>query len=250
MGTALMITGQNGLWQQVRLPDGYQGWVHGGLLQLGDDGLIRRWSRGARILVVSPWTMVYSKRTRTSPPVSDVVIGTRLRPLGESPRWLEIGLPDERKGWLARSDTIDTAKLVHLQGGTPEEICRTARSFLGLPYLWGGTTPKGFDCSGFVQTVFRLNGHSLPRDACQQFQRGGDICSKSELAAADLLFFKAAGADRITHVAIHLAGGQFIHCSDFVRINSFNRSAGDYDASLEAQYVGAKKIVGGPDGTC
>lgn len=251
MGTAVTILDRRGQkWQQIRLPDGYEGWIHGGLLQLGDETMVQRWSREASILITVPWALIYSKRTLRSDPVSDAVIGTKLRLIKESPRWLRVGLPDDRQGWLARRDTTRESHLTHPEGGNRQDILRMARRFLGLPYLWGGLSPKGFDCSGFTQTVFGLNGYRLPRDAYQQYRCGQEISSREDLVAADLLFFQGSGADRITHVAIHLSGEQFIHCSDFVKINSLSSSASDYDASLEQHYVGARRIMEGKNGAC
>jgi cell wall-associated NlpC family hydrolase len=194
--------------------------------------------------------MVYSQRSPHSDPVSDVVIGTRLCRVDESTRWLRVRLPDDRQGWLARHDTTRGIHLIHPEGGTRQDILRLARRFLGIPYLWGGLTPKGFDCSGFTQTVFGLNGYPLPRDAYQQFRCGQKIPFRKILAPADLLFFQASGAKRVTHVAIHLGRERFIHCSDLVKTNSLNPSASDYDASLEERYVGARRIVGGKNGAC
>jgi cell wall-associated NlpC family hydrolase len=182
--------------------------------------------------------------------VSDAVIGTELRLIERSRRWSRVALPDERQGWIADRDISDPAGLIHLDGGRPEEVLRTAFSFRGFPYLWGGTTPKGFDCSGLVQTVFRLNGFRLPRDAYQQQTCGQEVADQKELKPADLLFFRARGGNRIAHVAIHIQGGQFIHCSGWVKINSLDRSAGDYEASLRDQYAGAKRVMGGLAGRC
>jgi len=251
MGTVVsVLTRRPQKWIRVRLPDGYKGYIHKGLLQLVDDRLVRRWTRQADTLVTVPWTLIYSRRSPHSDPVSDVVVGTRLCRVEESTRWIQVRLPDSRQGWLARHETTRFSHLIHPEGGTPGDIIRLARRFLGIPYLWGGLTPKGFDCSGFTQTVFGLNGYQLPRDAYQQFRCGQKIRSRKELAPADLLFFKGSGAKRISHVAIHLAREQFIHCSDLVKINSLNPSASDYDASLEEHYVGARRIVGGKNGAC
>jgi cell wall-associated NlpC family hydrolase len=194
--------------------------------------------------------MIYSRRSSRSHPVSDVVIGTRLCRVDESALWIRVQLPDDRQGWLARHETTRGADLIHSKGGTPWDILRLASRFIGIPYLWGGLTPKGFDCSGLTQTVFGLNGYPLPRDAYQQFRCGQKISSREDLAPADLLFFQGSGARRITHVAIHLAGERFIHCSNLVKTNSLNPSARDYDAALEQIYVGARRIVGGKNGTC
>jgi len=246
MGTVVSVLSRRlQTWLRIRLPDGYKGYIHKGLLCLGNDRMVRRWARQADVLVTAPWALIYSQRSPHSDPVSDVVIGTRLCLVEAGARWLRVQLPDNRQGWLARRETTVGADLIHPEGGMPRDILRLARRFLGIPYLWGGLTPKGFDCSGFTQTVFGLNGYPLPRDAYQQFRCGQKIRSRKDLVPADLLFFKASGAKRVTHVAIHLARDRFIHCSDLVKINSLNPSASDYQASLDQNYVGARRIVGG-----
>lgn len=250
LGMSLEVLDQRQDWRYVRLPDGHMGWVNELLLQIGERELIQRWENGPKVMVTSPVALILSQRHLSATPVSDAVIGTKLLLEARGSRWNRVILPDERRGWIAHRDTVDRRNLIHLEGGTPEDILRTARSFTGFPYLWGGTTPKGFDCSGFVQTVFGLNGFPLPRDAYQQFTRGAEVLRRQELRPADLLFFRARTAHRITHVAIHIKEGQFIHCSGYVRTNSLNRSAGDYHASLESKYAGAKRIVGDLSGQC
>lgn len=250
MGMALEILDQHQNWRSARLPDGYVGWVNELLLQIGGEELVQQWEAGPKVMVTSQVALILAQRRHTSTPVSDTVMGTELILLDEGQRWSCVALPDGRRGWIAHRDTADVRNLIHLEGGSSEEILRTARSFTGLPYLWGGTTPKGFDCSGFVQTVFRLNGFLLPRDAHEQFTRGEKVPGRQELRPADLLFFRPPEADRILHVAIHIQKGQFIHCSGYVKTSSLERSAEDYDASLEAQYAGAKRVVGGLADVC
>lgn len=245
MGTALEILDQHRNWRYTRLPDGYMGWVNELLLQTGGKELVRQWKAGPQVMITSPVALILSRRCRTAIPVSDVVMGTELLLVEGGQKWSLVALPDGRQGWIARRDTADMGNLIHLEGGSPEEILRTARSFTGFPYVWGGTTPKGFDCSGFVQTVFRLNGFLLPRDAHQQFTQGVEVSSRQELRPADLLFFRPPDVGKITHVAIHIRESQFIHCSGCVKTNSLDPSAEDADAFLEAQYAGARRVVGG-----
>ena len=90
-------------------------------------------------------------------------------------------------------------------------IVRTAKSFLGVPYKWGGESPQeGFDCSGLTMVVYRLNGLNLPRNSRQQWRAGKPIKS-SRLMKGDLVFFSTTGKRRISHVGIYAGGGTFIH---------------------------------------
>ena len=91
------------------------------------------------------------------------------------------------------------------------KIVRTAKSFLGVPYKWGGESPQeGFDCSGLTMVVYRLNGLNLPRNSRQQWRMGKPI-KRSRLMKGDLVFFSTTGKKRISHVGIYAGGGTFIH---------------------------------------
>ncbi|MEJ2659049.1 MAG: NlpC/P60 family protein [Desulfobacterales bacterium] len=91
------------------------------------------------------------------------------------------------------------------------KIVRTADSFLGIPYRWGGeSVEEGFDCSGFTMTVYRLNGLDLPRSSRSQWNAGSYI-SKRDLRKGNLVFFRTARNGKISHVGIYVGNGQFIH---------------------------------------
>ncbi|MFZ5565019.1 MAG: C40 family peptidase, partial [Thermodesulfobacteriota bacterium] len=95
------------------------------------------------------------------------------------------------------------------EGYLREEIIKTARSFIGLPYLWGGTSADtGFDCSGLAMAVYRLNGLDLPRSSAEQYEKGEPV-SRGDLEKGDLVFFSAGG--KINHVGIYVGEGRFIH---------------------------------------
>lgn len=124
----------------------------------------------------------------------------------------------KRAGELLQSGIIDEYYIVspehypiNAQEGTDRvrgEIVRTARSFIGVPYLWGGNTQDGLDCSGFTMAVYRLNGLNLPRTSREQFEAGRFV-GRAELREGDLVFFNTAG--KVTHVGVYIGGDQFIH---------------------------------------
>lgn len=90
------------------------------------------------------------------------------------------------------------------------EIVRSARSFIGVPYLWGGNTQDGLDCSGFSLAVYRLNGLSLPRSSREQFETGFAV-DRQDLKQGDLVFFNMAKKGLVSHVGVYIGDGQFIH---------------------------------------
>ena len=103
----------------------------------------------------------------------------------------------------------------------PDLILASALKWLNAPYLWGGRTPLGVDCSGFVQLVYRSAGILLPRDAWQQAELGTDIPFATEAREADLAFFENSDG-RIIHVGILNGEGHIVHASGKVRIDAFD----------------------------
>lgn len=116
-------------------------------------------------------------------------------------------------------------------------VISTAKSLMGVPYVWGGTTPNGFDCSGFSQYVLSKNGISVPRTASEQYTVGTSI-SKSNLRVGDLVFFTTYKAGP-SHLGFYMGDGNFIHASSSkgVTISSLNSS---YYAS---RYIGARRVI-------
>lgn len=123
------------------------------------------------------------------------------------------------------------------------EIINTAKSFLGTPYQWGGTSPSGFDCSGFTQYVLAQNGKSIPRTSQEQFASGQAV-DKSQLQAGDLVFYDWSGGTEATHVGIYEGNGKMIHAphsGDVVKEVDFN----SYGQNV---YLGARRYYKGTEG--
>ncbi|WP_018922901.1 NlpC/P60 family protein [Salsuginibacillus kocurii] len=120
---------------------------------------------------------------------------------------------------------------------TSQTVIDAGKSQLGTPYQWGGTTPSGFDCSGFTRYAFQQAGISLPRTASQQYQVGSPV-SRSNLQPGDLVFFSTTSSDA-SHNGIYIGGNQFIHSSS---------SRGVSIASLgntywSPRYLGARRVI-------
>ena len=107
------------------------------------------------------------------------------------------------------------------QKRTAQDIISTAYLLINAPYLWGGKSPFGIDCSGFTQLVYKLNGYKLPRDASQQVELGTPLSFVEEAEAGDLAFFDNEEGN-IVHVGILLSNEQIIHASSSVRIDKFD----------------------------
>lgn len=114
---------------------------------------------------------------------------------------------------------------------TAEDITNSALKFINSPYLWGGKTPMGIDCSGLTQLVFRMNGIDLPRDASQQVNFGETICFISDAQAGDVAYFKNKD-NKIIHTGILLDNNHIIHASGKVRIDKIDHS-GIYNSELK-----------------
>ncbi|MEA3486937.1 MAG: NlpC/P60 family protein [Thermodesulfobacteriota bacterium] len=121
-----------------------------------------------------------------------------------------------------------------------DEIVKTARNFIGVPYQWGGSSAeKGFDCSGLAMAVYRLNGLKLPRTSGEQHKTGAWV-SRGKLAKGDLVFFDTRGSGKISHVGIYAGQDKFIHAprtGKTVRISSLSNQY------YKKRYAGARSYL-------
>ena len=148
--------------------------------------------------------------------------------------WKELWLPDGRSGWIQQPSTPGLS--------TRERILFYARKMMGTPYHWGGKSENGYDCSGFVQSLFGACGIALPRDAWQQkeFLEKHPV-SGDEIQPGDLAFYQN-DRGRINHVAIMLDGRSFIHASGEVKINSFDPEHSLFSEKLKNIHQGSYSI--------
>ncbi len=121
-----------------------------------------------------------------------------------------------------------------------DELIKTAMDFIGVPYLWGGTSADdGFDCSGLTMTVYQLNGLNLPRHSARQFE-AGDCISKEDLQKGDLVFFALKGQNSVSHVGIYIGDDKFIHASSHGKEIRIDSLSADY---FSRQFIGARTYL-------
>jgi gamma-D-glutamyl-L-lysine dipeptidyl-peptidase len=211
-------------WFLARGDDGYEGWIHYGFL--------------------SPAPPATSRRSGEIPRVS---LGCTTRTTNGVRRRLPLGArlsPDEV---VKSGEALNESELASRFAREPVAITRSAQDlFESAPYLWGGITPWGADCSGFVQSIYGLHGVSLPRDAWQQSESGADAGSLLDLKPADLAFFSDREDRRVTHVAIALGGRHLVHLAlgrgGFANEN-LEDGADPYVTKLKERFLKARTVL-------
>ncbi len=252
LGTPLRIWDKEGDWYRVQTPDGYLGWMDAdGFTPMKVDQY-RSWQDHEKVMVTGPFSVVFLGDTARGPIVTPVFEGQILTSLGGPVGGFhEVALPDGRHGYLYEYHAVPMDRWLASRSPGREAIVSTAMDFMGTSYLWGGTSPYGFDCSGFTKTVFYLNGLLLPRDASQQVHVGQDLGTSIDFAQwqpGDLLFFgraqKGDQPEKITHVAIYTGNGKMIHASGNVKVESLRRADPDFAAHRYETFVRAKRVLG------
>jgi SH3-like domain-containing protein len=252
LGSPLRVLKKEKSWYYVQTPDQYLGWMSGGFQQM-DREQYARWTESPKVIVTSEYSVVRAVPRDSGSVISDVVTGGVLALDEETGEFYQVEYPDGRVGFLPKRDALPVVEWLREAVATPERIVATALRFMGVPYLWGGTSAKGFDCSGFTKTVYFLNGLQLPRDASQQALVGDPVEPDSDLQHAqvgDLLFFGRKvhdGKARVTHVGIYVGDQRFINASGnpgYVLVNSLSPSEPGYSGQRRKTYLFARRIIG------
>ena len=157
---------------------------------------------------------------------------------------VQVVLPGERIAWLSRAAIAISRQETAFPRTSVAAITNYAYSFLGVPYLWGGRSYEGIDCSGFTQLCYRMGGYVIPRDANQQHDFLQQHVDRNHIQEGDLIFF---GLREITHVAMALNNHEYIHSEGqsfhCVTINSFDPANEHYHKRLDDIYWGAKRVI-------
>ncbi len=265
MGTPVKVHyHDNGYWVNIETPDGYKAWVNEMAIVPIDQARLDQWKAADRVVVSTYYTFFLEAPEANAQHVSDGVWGDIVERTGVTGKFTAVQLPDGRKAFVPTADVTELRTWVNSRAAvipadapalTREKaqqlILETAKTFLGVPYLWAGTSIKGVDCSGFSKTVYFLNGYMLLRNASQQYKTGEPVDVSEglgNLQPADLVFFGREATEekpeKITHVAIYLGDGKIIHSSQLVRINSLIEGEPDY---YSRKPIRACRILGNQD---
>ena len=250
MGTPLLVLERDKAWLLVQTPDHYISWVPANSVTLQDEAGWKAWRESARYVYTGYQALCMMRPTATRHRV-----GHRGRchsaSRRESPQGVRSrSLPRRPQRFLKSDEYSEIARDLAQWAARPLDmkvVVRTARQMMGSTYLWGGTSVKGADCSGFVKTAYFCSGVILSRDASQQALTGDIIPADQwqSCQTGDLLFF-GDERGRVDHVALYLNDGEYIHCSGQVKLNNLDPAAPDYRESNFVSISRMKTKIGTP----
>lgn len=256
LGMSLKILDKKGDFYRIQTPDNYISWVDkGGITKMTKD-TFDRWNASKKIIFTKNFGYVYVDASEDSQIVSDITLGGLLHYISEDNQFYKVKYPDNRTGFIKKEEGIMYSSWLQNFVTSKENIETVAKKMEGFPYLWGGTSSKGMDCSGFTKMVYLMNGFVIPRDASQQINAGKTVDTNldfSDLQKGDLLFFGTKAEEnkkqKVVHVGIWLGNNkmEFIHASGNVHLSSMDKNETNFDAMNKNRYLGSKRYLGVKD---
>ncbi len=243
LGTPVKVLDFKDGWYRIQTPDMYIGWMEGnGLARFAPDEM-DRWKNSERYFFNQISGNVFASPGKKAATISDLVLGDLLEVTDQKNGFLKVQFPDGRTGFVRKSECLSWQEFVFRKPDA-QPVLDVAKRLLGVPYLWGGTSCKAIDCSGFAKTAYFSQGIILARDASQQARYGDHPEFKNihNLEPGDLLFF---GRDEkhVTHVGLYLGDGKYIHASGLVRISSVDPNDPAYNLTEKKKFVAASRIL-------
>ena len=279
MGTVVEVAGEKGYWREIVSPQPYMAWcTEKGIVEMSPEA-IEAYERAPKCMFTDLYGHLYESPSCKAATVCDLVGGDVMRLAGGKGeiagqdgkdgkgkdgkgkgRWTAVMLPSGKTGWVKsdqirphegfRSIAMGEGDAESISDRQMEKIIATAFRLKGVPYLWGGMTPKGVDCSGLVRWSCLMNGILLPRNASQMISCGDEVsltlpqdgkaAGIEDLRRGDLVFFGTPAKDgakqRVTHIGIYIGNNRIIHSSHLVRVNSLIPGDEDY-------YENAHKLI-------
>ncbi len=253
LGTPIRILKKEGGWYLVQAPNKYIAWVDAAAIIRKNQKEIDDYKHSKKIIYNKQYGFSYSKPDNKAQVVTDLVAGSILPVLKSNTNYWQVQYPDNRIAWVKKDEVLDANKIFNKQIDN-KDLVETAMKFVGIPYLWGGTSSKAIDCSGLISTIYYMNGIILQRDASQQAKYGKAVTTTynwRKLQPGDLLFFRrgdsATHPEIITHVAMYIGDTEFIHASGRVRINSIDSRRENFIPSYVNRFVKAIRVLGETD---
>lgn len=243
MGTPVKILAAVDGWLQVQTPDQYIGWVDELGIALKTETEMADWKQSKRFVFNEMTGYALSAPKKIASHISDLVLDDLFELISEDKGYLQVRFPDGRTAFVKKRECISyrewTTRPVDLQS-----ILSVAKQLLGVPYLWGGTSTKAVDCSGYTKTSYYYQAIILARDASQQARYGEhpDFNDHKNLHPGDLLFFGRT-PQRITHVGLYLDNEDYINASGLVRINSINPNDPKFKRNDPKRLVSVSRIL-------
>lgn len=250
LGTPLHVWQKQGGWYLVQTPDRYLAWVDGGAITRLSQAGLDSFRQAPKVIYTAIYGHGYAQPSANAPIVNDLVAGNVLETEGQAAGYTQVRFTDGRRAYVPARETQPLPQWLASRNPTGQNLVATARLMMGLPYLWGGTSVKGVDCSGFTKTAYFLNGLVIPRDASQQVHAGQAVDTTrrcAQLRPGDLLFFGRPATDstaeKVVHVGLWLGNGEFIHASNRVRVSSFDPKSPHYDDFERKRFLKARRLA-------
>lgn len=245
LGTPIKLLEKDG-WYRIQMPDTYIGWAHEKQIVTMNKKEYNAWIMAPKIIFTNHYGFAYTEPNKEGPTVADLVAGNILNFMGIEGDYFKVMYPDKRVAYVLRKESQEYSIWLQSHKPSAESFLEKAKTMMGLPYVWGGVSTKGVDCSGLISTVMTLHGLTILRDASQQANVGIEIDiteGYDNLQPGDLMFFGKSNS--IRHVGFYLGDNKFLHASGCTRINSLDPRDADYDELNTKEFVKATRIITG-----